>query len=189
MPSLRPICAGRSGAAAAHALGCILATQVRVDGHLTVWAQQHDALTLAPVSGRNFEPAALSAAESSDLLLYLMQLPNPSPQVRASITAGVVWLQGHAIHGQSWTGGRNTPPSPQNPGGGRHLEASAGAPDIWPRYTSLQTGKPIFGDRDKTIHDTVADLSLERRNGYAWYSSGPQAALDAYVQWRAAHPA
>ena len=28
--------------------------------------------------------------------------------------------------------------------------------------------KPVFGDRDKSLHDDVNDLSLERRNGYAW---------------------
>src|ERR1700730_11531596 len=35
--------------AANHALDCILATQVMVKGKRRVWAQQHDALTLAPV--------------------------------------------------------------------------------------------------------------------------------------------
>ncbi len=49
-------------ASVARALDCILATQIVVDGRRTVWAQQHDALTLKPVAGRNYEPAALSAA-------------------------------------------------------------------------------------------------------------------------------
>src|SRR6202035_5455054 len=40
--------------AADHALECILDTQVVVKGKRTVWAQQHDAVTLAPVSGRNY---------------------------------------------------------------------------------------------------------------------------------------
>jgi PelA/Pel-15E family pectate lyase len=168
-------------AAADHALQCILATQVMVKGHRTVWAQQHDALTLAPVSGRNYEPAALSASESADVLLYLMKLPNPSPAVVASIDAGIAWLKSAAIYGQEFTGGRGTP-------GGRHLEAKQGAGPIWARYYSITTGKPIFGDRDKTIHDDVSELSLERRNGYAWYSAGPQQALDAYSGWSKSHP-
>jgi hypothetical protein len=49
------------------------------------------------------------------------------------------------------------------------------------------TNQPIFGDRDKTIHDNVSELSLERRNGYAWYSAGPQQALDAYATWSKSH--
>ena len=54
---------------------------------------------------------------------------------------------------------------------------------IWARYTSLSTGKPVFGDRDKTVHDDVMELSVERRNGYAWYSAGPAEALKAYAVW------
>jgi PelA/Pel-15E family pectate lyase len=166
--------------AAHHALDCILATQVVVKGQRTVWAQQHDALTLAPVAGRNYEPAALSSGESADLLVYLMQLPDPSPPVIAAVDAGVAWLKAAAITGQEWVGGRDTP-------GGRHLEAKEGAGPIWARYYSIRTGLPIFGDRDKTIHDDVSELSLERRNGYAWYSAGPQKALDAYGVWSRRH--
>jgi PelA/Pel-15E family pectate lyase len=166
--------------AADHALDCILAAQVMVKGQRTVWAQQHDALTLAPVAGRNYEPAALSSGESSDVLVYLMQLPHPSPAVITAINAGVVWLKATKIRGQEWVGGRGTP-------GGRHLEAKAGAGPIWARYYSISTGQPVFGDRDKTIHDDVNELSLERRNGYAWYSAAPQQALDAYAVWSKSH--
>jgi PelA/Pel-15E family pectate lyase len=166
--------------AADHALDCILATQVMVKGQRTVWAQQHDALTLAPIAGRNYEPAALSSGESSDVLVYLMQLPHPSPAVIAAKNAGVAWLKTTAIRGKEWVGGRGTP-------GGRHLEAKVGAGPIWARYYSIRTGLPVFGDRDKTIHDDVSDLSLERRNGYAWYSAGPQQALDAYAAWSRSH--
>ncbi len=170
----------QAAASADHALQCILTTQVVVKGQRTVWAQQHDALTLEPVSGRNYEPAALSSGESSDVLQYLMQLPHPSPAVIAAVNAGVAWLKSAAIYGQDWTGGRGTP-------GGRHLEAKAGAGPIWARYYSIATGKPVFGDRDKTIHDDVSELSLERRNGYAWFSAGPQQALDAYATWSKSH--
>ncbi len=45
----------------------------------------------------------------------------------------------------------------------------------------------IFGDRDKTLHDSVNDLSLERRNGYAWYSGGEQKTIDDYAAWAKAH--
>ena len=166
--------------AADHALHCILATQVMVKGQRTAWAQQHDALTLAPVAGRNYEPAALSSGESADLLVYLMQLPHPSPAVIAAINAGVEWLKATAIAGQEWVGERGT-------GDGRHLEAKAGAGPIWARYYSISTGRPVFGDRDKAIHDDVSELSPERRNGYAWYSAGPQKALDVYAVWSRSH--
>lgn len=170
----------QSGAAADHALDCILRTQVVVKGRRTIWAQQHDALTLLPTTARNYEPIALATGESADLLLYLMKIPNPSPQVIAAVRDGISWLKGTAIYGQQWTGDRNTPE-------GRHLVPVAGAGPIWARYYSIETEHPIFGDRDKTIHDTVDDISLERRNGYQWYSSGPQHALDAYAAWSRVH--
>ena len=164
----------QAAAAAARALDVILKAQIVIGGKRTIWAQQHDALTLAPVSGRNYEPAALSASESSDVLLYLMSLPNPSAAVKASITAGVEWLKANAIYGYSFarTGTE-----------GRKLAPAPGAGPLWARYYSLTTGKPIFGDRDKTIHDDEAELSLERRNGYGWYSSGEQQAVAAYTVW------
>lgn len=171
----------QASVSAARALDCILRTQVRTNGKLTAWAQQHDALTLQPVAARNYEPAALSSSESSTLLLYLMGLPNPSPAVIASVDAAIAWLQSTAIYGQAWTGTRTDP-------AGRHLEPRSGAGPIWSRFYSLTTNRPIFGDRDKTIHDNVADISLERRNGYSWFSSAPQQALDAYAAWHKQHP-
>jgi len=167
----------RAKAAAAKALQCILATQVRAGGKLTVWAQQHDPLTLKPVSGRNFEPAALSAGESASVMEYLMGLPKPSPEVVRSVDAAAAWFEAHKIMGYTWSGGRSTP-------GGRKLTASPDAGPLWARYYSMETGKPVFGDRDKTIHDDVMELSLERRNGYGWYGTEPVEALKRYAEWK-----
>ena len=178
----------RAKVAAAKALACILATQVRVpadDGKgtvLTVWAQQHDPLTLVPVAARNFEPAALSSGESASVMEYLMSLDRPSPAVVRAVNAAAAWFEAHRIMGYTWSGGRDT-------AGGRKLTSSPGAGPLWARYYSLTTGKPIFGDRDKTIHDDVMELSLERRNGYAWYSSGPEKTLKDYAAWKSAHTA
>jgi PelA/Pel-15E family pectate lyase len=166
----------RAAASAARALKCILLTQVVVRGQRTIWAQQYDALKLRPVAGRNYEPAALSSAESTDILVYLMQLPHPSSSEIAAVQAGVKWLKDAAVKNHAWVGGRNTP-------GGRRLEPKAGAPPLWARFYSIDKGIPIFGDRDKTIRDDVNELSLERRNGYSWYGRAPQNALDAYDEW------
>lgn len=170
----------QSAAAVRQALDCILATQVRSHGRLTIWAQQHDALTLAPTTARNYEPAALATGESAHLLLYLMHLSTPSPRVLAAVQAGVAWFRANAIYGEEWSGGRDTP-------GGRHLSPASGAGPLWARDYSIETERPIFGDRDKTLHDDVADLSAERRNGYQWYGSSPQGVLDAYTSWEKEH--
>jgi PelA/Pel-15E family pectate lyase len=165
-------------AAEARALACILASQVRIGGQLTVWGQQHDPVTLAPTAARNYEMASLSSAESAGLLVYLMELDHPSPEVVASIKAGVAWLRGHALHDVVWARDMKD----------RRLEPKPGAPLLWSRYYSLTSGQPIFGDRDKSVHDDVMDISPERRNGYSWYNSTPQKALDAYDRWLKTHP-
>ena len=170
----------RAGAAVDHALQCILVSQIVIGGKKTIWAQQEDALTLEPVSARNYEPGALAASESADLLEYLMSLPHPSAELKASIAAGIAWLKGAAVYGFEYSGGRGTP-------GGRQLVAKDGAGPLWARYYSVTTQKPIFGDRDKTLHDTVNELSLERRNGYAWYSGAEQKVIDAYAAWSKAN--
>ena len=171
-----------AGRAATRARACILAAQIRVGGKLTAWGQQADPLTLEPVAGRNYEPGAFSSAESGDLLLYLMSLPDPTPAEIASVHAGVAWLRGVAIHDKAWVGGKGDPQ-------GRRLIDKPGAPLVWARFYRLEDGRPVFGDRDKTLHDDVHDLSPERRAGYAWYGVTPQKALDAYEAWAKTHPA
>lgn len=171
-----------AGRAAARARACILAAQIRVDGKLTAWGQQADPFTLEPVAGRNYEPPALASGESADLLLYLMSLPDPSPAEITAIHAGVAWLKGTALRDKAWTGGKGDPR-------GRRLIDQPGAPPIWARYYGVADQKPVFGERDKTLRDDANELSLERRNGYAWFSAGPQKAIDAYAEWARTHPA
>ena len=71
---------------------------------------------------------------------------------------------------------------------GRRLLAKPGASPTWSRFYDIRTMRPIFGDRDKTIHDDVNGLSLERRNGYSWFGAGPARALRLYQNWAANHP-
>jgi PelA/Pel-15E family pectate lyase len=170
----------RAKTAVAKALECILKAQVKVSGQLTVWAQQYDPLTLEPASARNYEMPSLSSGESGDAMEYLMSLLNPSPAVVHSVDAAASWFEAQKIMGYTWSGGRGTP-------GGRSLKKEDGAGPLWSRYYSLTTGKPIFGDRDRTIHDDVMEISLERRNGYSWYSDGEKKVLEQYTDWKRSH--
>lgn len=176
----------RAKAAVTKSLDVILSTQVRLASsngkgtELTIWGQQYDPLTLEPCSARNYEMPSLSSGESAGVMEYLMSLDHPSPEVVRAVNAAATWFEAHKIMGYIFTGGRNTP-------GGRHLEAKEGAGPIWSRYYALDTQKPIFGDRDKTIHDDVMDISLERRNGYGWYGNAPTHALAEYAAWKKTH--
>ncbi|TAK98536.1 MAG: pectate lyase [Verrucomicrobia bacterium] len=160
-------------------IDCILATQVVVDGHRTAWAQQHDALTLQPTSARNYEMPSLSAAESAGVAMFLMNLPKPSREVVAAVHSACAWFEKTKMTDLAYrfTGEQ-----------GRMLVAAPGNGPLWPRYAEIGSDRPLFGDRDKSIHDTVDEISKERRNGYAWFNDTPQRALDRYTTWKKIHP-
>lgn len=168
----------RAKASVARGLDCILAAQIVENGRRGVWGQQHDALTLRPVAGRNYEPAAQCSNESAGVILFLMNLPNPSPAVAGAVHAAAAWFQKAAIRDKEYVRG------PEE----RRLVSAAGAKPIWARFYEIGSGRPVFADRDKTIHDDVEELSRERRRGYSWYNSGPGEALDRYAQWSSSHP-
>lgn len=153
---------------AAHAVArgveCILAAQISVHGVKTVWGQQHDPLTLQPVAARNYEPAALCSSESAGIVQFLMQLPHPN---RDAIDSAVAWFRQTAIHDRRYVRDRD----------GAHLVPEPGAPPLWARYYEIGTNRPIFGDRDQSIHDDLRDISLERQRGYSWYNSAAAAVL------------
>ena len=149
-----------------------------------------------------------------------MTVPNPSPEIIASVNAAAAWFKQVAIHDQVWSRGRGgfgfggggrppgapgtgpSAPRAANPTGvaaapaprarpaptPTRLVPTPGAPLLWARYYEIGSNRPIFGDRDKTVHDQVEELSLERQRGYNWYNSGPQEMLDTYAAWSVTHP-
>lgn len=163
-----------SASAVRRAVDVILAAQAKVGGRGAGWPQQVDALTLAPISARNYEPRSIASGETTDILLFLMQQPKTPAIVRA-VDDGIAWLKSRAIYDQAWTG-KGTPE-------GRRIVPQKGAGPIWSRNYDLVTGQPIFGDKDQSIHDDVNDISIGRRNGYNWYVTQPQDAIAAYAKW------
>ena len=171
----------RAALAVQRGISCILGCQIVEAGQLTAWCQQHDALTRAPTSARNYEMPSKSGGESAGLALFLMSLPQPSPDVVTAVHAAARWFEKTAL--------RDVVFRPAPDGSGRKLLPSPGAGPLWARYYELRSDRPIFGDRDKTIHDNVSEISPERRNGYQWYGNGPARALERYAEWAKAHPA
>ena len=161
-------------------LDCILAAQVVANGQRTVWGQQHDALTLQPVGARNYEMPSLTSSESATIVLFLMQLPNPDARTVAAVHSAAAWFAKTEIKGKSFqVVGKES----------RKLIDAPGHAPMWARYYEVGTDKPLFGDRDQTIHDDVNELSRERRKGYGWFKDTPKRVLEHYLKWAQAHPA
>lgn len=169
-----------AAAAEQRGLDCMLAAQITVAGRRTVWGQQHDAITLQPTAARNYEMASQASSESGALVLFLMELPHPDSNVVAAVHAAAKWFEKTKITGEKFrVVGTES----------RKLVAAPGAGPIWARYYEIGSDRPIFGDRDQTIHDDVNELSRERRKGYGWFNDTGKRVLEHYVKWARAHPA
>jgi len=106
-----------------------------------IWAQQHDAETLAPAPARAFEPAAYTAGESRavvevliDLYLYTGEEKYLEPLPKA-----FAWYDE------------------------RQLDNG-----LWARFYEPGTFRPIYGDRDGKVYYSVEEISEERQRGYSW---------------------
>jgi PelA/Pel-15E family pectate lyase len=170
----------RAAASLKRGVRCVLATQRVGNGECSIWCQQYDALTLQPTSARNYEMPSLSSGESAGIMLFLMRLPAPDSNVVAAVQGAAAWFKRTEIRDQEY---RRVGED------GRHLVAAPGSGPMWSRYYELGGTRAIFGDRDKTIHDTVEEISQERRDGYSWYGDAPQAALKRFAQWNDANGA
>jgi PelA/Pel-15E family pectate lyase len=157
-------------------LECIKKTQVVTNGQLSIWGAQHDRVTLASTRARNFEMTSLASSESIALVDFLMSIEKPDAETIRSIHAAVKWLDENKIIGQRW----------------EHKEAKpladVNAPPMWARFYEIGTNKPIFGDRDTSVHYNLSEISEERRNGYGWYTTAGNKVLAKYQVWAKMHP-
>ncbi len=90
---------------------CILNCQVKVGGRPTAWCAQHDEKTLEPRGARSYELPSLSGMESAGVLMLLMSLENPGPDVIRSVQAGARWFESARLEGSasgSWTATRSS---------------------------------------------------------------------------------
>lgn len=157
-------------------LAMVLRLQQQDDNGLSLWAAQYHKHSLEPAWARAYEMPALATAESATLLDFLMQLPEPSAELQASIHSAMRWYQRHQILDHHW--------HPTQ----RVLIQQPGAKPIWPRFAELGSNRPIFGDRDGSLYYDVHQVSLERRQGYGWYTDKPAATLARYQNWRQQFP-
>ncbi|MGB3871721.1 MAG: pectate lyase [Stenotrophomonas sp.] len=175
----------RKACAALHrGLGNVLATQLRIDGKLAIWAAQYDEVTLQPAKARAYELPALAVSESVGILRLLMRQPEPSPATVQAIEAGLQWLQAHALPDLAL----HKVAAPEQPSGSDVLVVPAPGQRLWARFHDLQQAQPMFVDRQGRQVAEFADIPNERRVGYAWYGVWPERLLvREWPRWARQH--
>jgi PelA/Pel-15E family pectate lyase len=161
-------------------IDCILKTQVKVKGKLTVWCAQYDASSLKPAKARAFELVSLSGAESVGIVEFLMEQPNPSQAIKDAISSAIAWFNTSKIVGYNFV----DVPAPGTPKGKDRVLVQDANATIWARFYDIDTNEPFFSGRDSQKKKDVKDIEYERRNGYAWYGTWPaQLLAKKYPSW------
>jgi PelA/Pel-15E family pectate lyase len=169
-----------AGEAFEKGIDCILKCQIRVDDRPTVWCAQHDETDFTPRPARAYELASFSGSESVAITRLLMSLEAPEEKVIAAVEGAVAWLESAKISGL-----RAERKNVSGQGRVLVMENDPAAPPLWARFYDLESGKPIFCDRDGIPKASLSEIGAERRNGYAWYGTWPQALLAKdYPKWR-----
>ena len=165
----------------AKGLEVILKTQVKINGVKTVWCAQHDEKTLEPAPARNFEPISLSGSESVGIVRFLMEIKNPSAEIIEAIESAVKWFEKSKITGIKV---ETIPVKDAIRGIDRVVVQDKNAPPLWARFYEIPTNRPIFIGRDKILRNTLAEIEIERRTGYSYYTNSPQKLLEVdYPKW------
>lgn len=181
---LPPEYAGKANAALQRGLQNVLATQVRMDGRLSIWAAQYDEVSLQPAKARSYELPSLAVSESVGVLRLLMRQPEPSPQTIEAIEAGLQWLQANALLDLAM----RKVEAPEQPSGKDVLVEPLAGARLWARFYDLQQGRPMFVNREGERVARFADIPNERRVGYAWYGVWPEQLLEReWPKWAQRH--
>jgi PelA/Pel-15E family pectate lyase len=160
-------------------IDCILKTQVKQNGKLTVWCAQHDHVTLLPIKARAYELPSLSGQESDNLILLLMSIPNPSEEIKNAIEGAVTWFKESAIKGlteENFTDSKGRKDFRMVP--------CTDCPPIWARFYDLESNRPFFCDRDGMKVYSISEIGYERRNGYSWYNDDGAKVIREYEKWK-----
>ncbi|MCL2027862.1 MAG: pectate lyase [Bacteroidales bacterium] len=159
-----------------------LQMQYRQNGTLTTWCAQHDEHTLLPTSARTYELPSLSGAEGAEVVMFLMEFDNPTPEMKQAINAAAAWYERVKVFGirvESFVD--------ENGSNDRRVVQDPSAPPIWGRFHDLETNQPFFTGRDGIKKNSLAEIERERRSGYNYYATTPRRMLELYAEWSEKH--
>ncbi|MFN8252853.1 MAG: pectate lyase [Ferruginibacter sp.] len=161
-------------------IDCILKTQYKQNGVLTVWCAQYNAKTLVPEMARKFELASLSGSESVGIVRFLMRQENPSKEIIAAVKAAVEWFKKVQIKGYNVQEIK----APTETSGKDRIVVKDENNIMWARFYNLETNEPFFTGRDSQPKKTLAEIENERRVGYAYYVTAPaKLVTEEYPAW------
>lgn len=159
-------------------IDCILKCQIKKNGKLTVWCQQHDEHTFEPAGARSYEhPSFTACNETSNIIKLLMDEPNPSDEIVNAVTSAIEWLKAHALKDVAIEEYENKDGKYD-----RRLVHKFGS-EVWARYYDLETEEPYVCDRDGIKQPGMEYISYERRIGYGWYGTNTQKVISQYPKW------
>lgn len=158
---------------------CILKTQYKQNGVLTAWCAQHDEVTLAPANARAFELKSLSGYESVKIVLLLMSIEKPSPEIIAAVKGANTWFEKTKITNLEEKRVLNDNGNIID----KKMIPTQNANPIWARFMDLDTNEPFFCDRDGIRKKSLDQIGDERRNGYSWYSDAGKEVLQKFPAW------
>lgn len=166
---------------------CILKCQIRVDGTLTGWCQQHDEKTYEARPGRTFELASICPQDTTEIVRFLMRVEKPNADLVRAVDAAVAWLGKVKLSGVRVEKVKAPKEEFQ-----RHtadfdkvVVQDAGAPPLWARHYEIGTDRPVFAGRDAVKKYALAEIERERRTGTPWYGTWPQKLIEKeHPGWR-----
>lgn len=158
---------------------CILKTQVKQNGKLTVWCAQHDEHTLAPAKARAYELPSLSGQESDEIVLLLMSIPHPSKEIIKAVEAAVDWFKATQINGLKKEYFTDSDGKKDF-----RMVSCRNCEPLWARFYTLENNRPFVCDRDGVKKFNISEIGYERRNGYKWYNNDGLKVFKKYEQWK-----
>lgn len=159
---------------------CILKCQIVKDGKPTIWCQQHDRVTFEPRPARAFELSSYSSNESARIVAMLMEIPNPSEEIKRAIRGAMQWFDTYKLTGLKVVRkGKFGSPFRTT----ELVKDPDATTPLWARYYDLEHCEPFVCDRDGVPRRHLWEIGTERRNGYSWYSDRTAFIYPLYEKW------
>ena len=130
-----------------------LKAQIKNGTKLTVWCQQHDPTTYAPVGARAYELPSKSGSESAGIIAFLMNWQNQTDSVQKAINGAIAWYKATKVSDMKWV----APDFVASPGS-----------SMWYRFYNVENDQYFFSDRTGLKLFDITQVEMERRTGYQW---------------------